>query len=70
MEKRIIGMILTLLGIAGLIAAAIYFVNTQGGVRNIKMIAVYGVLGLVFFLSGIGLIKGTKDVMKNDEKVS
>ena len=50
--------------------AAYDFVNTQGGVRNIKMITVYGILGLVFFLSGIGLIRGTKDVMNNNEKIS
>ena len=70
MEKRVIGVVLTLLGILGLIMAAYDFVNTQGGVRNIKMITVYGILGLVFFLSGIGLIRGTKDVMNNNEKIS
>ena len=70
MEKRVIGVVLTLLGIIGLIMAAYDFVNSQGGARNIKMITVYGILGLVFFLSGIGLIRGTKDVMNNNEKIS
>ncbi len=61
MEKKVFGVILTLLGIAGLIAAAMNFVNSSGGSYNIKMIAVYGILGLIFFFSGIGLIRTTKD---------
>ena len=70
MEKRVIGIILTLLGIAGLIAAAVDFVNTTGGVRNVKMIVVFGILGIMFFVSGISLVRNTKDVIKNDERVS
>jgi len=61
MEKKIFGIVLTILGIAGLIAAAVNFVNTSGGTYNIKMITVYGILGLIFFFSGIGLIRTTKD---------
>ena len=58
MEKRIFGIILTVLGIAGLIYAAI---SISHGSSSVKNIAVYGVLGLIFFVSGIGLIKNTKD---------
>lgn len=61
MEKKIFGIILTILGIAGLIAAAVNFVNSSGGTYNIKMITVYGLLGLIFFFTGIGLIRSTKD---------
>lgn len=61
MEKKVFGVILTVLGIAGLIAAAMSFVNSSGGSYNIKMITVYGILGLIFFFSGIGLIRTTKD---------
>lgn len=60
--KRIFGAILTILGIAGLIYAAVVFTNTSGGTRDIKALAVYGILGLIFFISGIGLVKTTKDV--------
>ncbi len=70
MEKRIFGIILTVLGIIGLIMAAMNFVNTGGNTKDIKMIAVYGILGAVFFFAGIGLIRGTKDVIKKDEHVS
>jgi len=70
MEKRVIGIILTLLGIAGLIAAAFDFINTNGGVRNVKMIVVFGLLGIMFFVAGISLVRNTKDVIKNDERVS
>jgi uncharacterized membrane protein len=59
--KRIFGTILTILGIVGLIYAAVLFVNTSEGMRNIKILATYGTLGLVFFISGINLVLTTKD---------
>jgi uncharacterized membrane protein len=59
--KRIFGAILTILGIVGLIYAAILFVNTSDEIRNIKILSTYGVLGLLFFISGIGLVRSTKD---------
>jgi uncharacterized membrane protein len=59
--KRIFGTLLTILGIAGLIYAAVLFVNSTGGTRNIKSLAIYGILGLIFFISGIGLVRTTKD---------
>ena len=61
MEKRVLGIILTLLGIAGLIAAAVYFMNGGQGTRNIKGIITFAILGAVFFIAGIGLIQNTKD---------
>lgn len=61
MEKRILGIILSLLGVVGLILAAVYFMNGSGGVRNVKAITIYAILGAVFFFSGISLIKNTKD---------
>ena len=59
--KRIFGSLLSLLGIVGLIYAAILFVNTSGGTRDVKALIIYGILGLVFFASGISLIRTTKD---------
>ncbi len=59
--KRIFGAVLTILGIVGLIYAAVQFVNTTGGTRNIKSLTTFGVLGLVFFISGLGLVRTTKD---------
>lgn len=70
MEKRLFGIILTILGIVGLIMAANSFVNTGGATRDIKMIVVYGLLGVVFFSAGIGLIRSTKDVKSKNEEVS
>lgn len=61
MEKRLFGILLTILGIAGLIAAAWYFVNSGTGTRAIKAIIVFGLLGAIFFAAGIGLIRNTKD---------
>ena len=59
--KRIFGAILTVLGIVGLIYAAVLFVNTPGDLRDIKALTTYGVLGLIFFISGISLVRTTKD---------
>ena len=59
--KRVFGAILTVLGIIALIYAAYVFANTATGEQNIKVTAIYGILGLIFFISGIGLVKTTKD---------
>lgn len=57
--KRIFGSLLTVLGIIGLITAAVLF---AGSTNDFKILATYGILGLIFFISGIGLIRTTKDV--------
>lgn len=59
--KRTFGIILTVLGIAGLIYAATVFMDATGTERQIKVLAVYGILGAIFFFTGIGLIKNTRD---------
>lgn len=61
MEKKMFGIILTALGIAGLIAAAVIFMNSKAGVQSVKQITVYAILGAIFFFTGIGLIRTTKD---------
>lgn len=61
MEKRILGIIFSLLGAAGLILAAVNFINGAGGARNTKSVIIYAILGAIFFFSGIGLIRSTKD---------
>ena len=59
--KRIFGIILTLAGIIALIYTGSVAMGTKGTTYDFKLLAVYGILGLLFFVSGIGLIKGTKD---------
>lgn len=59
--KRIFGALLTLLGTGGLIYAAILFANSTSGIHNTKALVIYGIIGLIFFIAGIGLIKTTKD---------
>jgi len=63
MEKRLFGVILTILGIAGLILSAYNFVqgNTTTN-HNVRSVATYGILGLLFFFAGIGLIRSTRDL--------
>ncbi len=52
---------MTILGIVGLIYAAVGFVQ---GTAEAKALIVYGVLGLIFFITGIGLVRNTQDVAK------
>lgn len=59
--KRVFGTVLTILGIVGLIYAAVGFVNGSEAVRSL---IVYGVLGIIFFFTGIGLVRSTQDVAK------
>jgi hypothetical protein len=61
MEKRLFGIILTVLGILGLILAAVNFLHGRGSTQNIKEITVYGIIGFIFFFAGIGLLRTTKD---------
>jgi hypothetical protein len=61
MEKRILGIILSLIGVVGLILAAVRFANGGSGGQSIRLIIIYSILGAIFFFSGIGLIRNTKD---------
>jgi len=60
MEKRILGIILSLLGIIGLIYAGAAFLNGDSNTRNIKLI-ISAILGGIFFMAGVSLIGSTKD---------
>ncbi len=59
--KRIFGGILTVLGIIGIIYAGVLFANNSSSGGNIKILVIYGIIGLIFFISGISLIRTTKD---------
>ena len=59
--KRIFGAALTILGIGSLIYTAMIFSKTSGGQSDIKSLVIFGVLGLLFFTSGLNLIRTTKD---------
>ncbi|WP_158828834.1 hypothetical protein [Mucilaginibacter lacusdianchii] len=56
--KRTFGFVLTVLGIVGLIYTGVEVIQQS---RNITTLVVIGLIGLLFFFSGIGLIKNTKD---------
>ena len=59
--KRLFGIILTVLGIAGLIYAAAVFMDSGNSTRQLKSLVVYGILGAIFFFTGVGLIRNTRD---------
>ncbi|CAN5576401.1 hypothetical protein BH10BAC5_BH10BAC5_13940 [soil metagenome] len=59
--KRVFGGILSVAGIISLIYTAMLAFNTGGGERDIKLLAIFGILGLIFFFTGISLVRTTKD---------
>jgi predicted Na+-dependent transporter len=59
--KRIFGAVLTTLEIGALVYAAVLFSSTSGSNQNIKSLIIYGVLGVIFFTSGISLVRTTKE---------
>ena len=59
--KRIFGAILTILGIISLIYAAQSFMTASNNTTDIKTLIIFSVLGLIFFVSGISLVRTTKD---------
>ncbi|SDT54326.1 hypothetical protein SAMN05216490_3963 [Mucilaginibacter mallensis] len=56
--KRTFGAILTILGIIGLIYAGISIIHHDG---NATTMIVVSLISLLFFFSGISLVKNTKD---------
>ncbi|RZF61947.1 hypothetical protein [Sphingobacterium corticibacterium] len=56
--KRIFGTILTILGIIGLIYTGYELINQN---TDYISLIVIGAIALIFFFSGIGLVKNTKD---------
>lgn len=56
--KRTFGSILTILGIIGLIYAGWGFVQHSSDSRAL---IIFGIIGIIFFFAGIGLVRNTKD---------
>jgi hypothetical protein len=62
-EKKLFGIIITLLGITGLLLATYNLV--QGYIsanHRVMSVIVYGLQGILFFFSGIGIIRNTHDL--------
>lgn len=57
--KSVFGTILTIIGVIGLIYGAYLFLTEEN--NDWKTIVVAFLLGLIFFSSGLGLIKRTND---------
>jgi uncharacterized membrane protein len=62
MEKRVLGVILSILGIVGLLFCGISFISGGYGEKNVKLIIFSGIIGAIFFFAGIALVKNTKDI--------
>jgi uncharacterized membrane protein len=61
MEKRILGVVLSALGIIGLVLAAVRFARGISGGEGTRLTIIALVLGAIFFFAGIGLVRNTKD---------
>ena len=59
--KRTFGAILSLLGIIGLIYTGIGIVNHSSGFTTLTVV---GIIGIIFFFTGISLIRNTTDEAK------
>ncbi|HEY8781569.1 MAG TPA: hypothetical protein VIM16_08155 [Mucilaginibacter sp.] len=59
--KRIFGAILTVLGIIGLIYTGMGIINHSG---NYTTLTVVGVIAIIFFFTGISLVRTTQDDAK------
>jgi uncharacterized membrane protein len=59
--KRFFGGLLTVLGIGSLIYTAVLFSNLSSGTHAIRAVVIFGILGLLFFISGINLIRTVRD---------
>jgi hypothetical protein len=67
MEKKLFGIIMTILGITGLIMAAYNFVRGSTEPKHsVLSFTIYSVLGLLFFFAGIGLIRSEGDLTKRN----
>src|SRR5580693_1845576 len=62
-EKRLFGIIITLLGITGLILATYNLVEGYISANHrVMSVIVYGLQGILFFFSGIGIIRNSQDL--------
>jgi uncharacterized membrane protein len=59
--KRTFGAILTILGIIGLIYTGVQIIQHSNNVTNLIVI---GVISIIFFFSGMGLVRNTTDNAK------
>ena len=67
MGKRILGIVLSIVGIIVLILAAFAFMNGGEEARNIKRITINSLVAAVLFFVGIGLLPNS---MTTKEKIT
>ena len=59
--KAIFGSVLTVFGIGFLIYAAVLFVHKLSSSDDFKSLAIFLILGIVFFVAGISLVRTIRE---------
>lgn len=59
MEKKVWGLILSILGVLWLIVADFHFINGDGGLKYINEIFFYGFVGAILFFLGFRILRAT-----------
>lgn len=63
MEKHLMGVVLTVIGAFGLLLSSFYLIHGKSsGDVSLAPVIIYGILGVLFFFAGIGLIRNSKDL--------
>lgn len=56
-QMKLLGVMHLIMGIAAFIYALILFANILGGIHEVNAAIIYSVLGFLFFMSGILLVR-------------
>jgi len=55
MEKKVLGLALILIGLAGMFLSGYYFINGSGGTSNLTSVMIYMIAGAIIFFTGINV---------------
>lgn len=55
MEKKVLGLVLILIGLAGMFLSGYNFINGSGGTSNLTSVMIYMIAGAIIFFTGINV---------------
>jgi archaellum biogenesis protein FlaJ (TadC family) len=63
MEKKVLGLALILVGLAGMFLSAYSFINGSGGTSNLTSVIIYLIAGAIIFFTGINVAMPTNNLV-------